>query len=171
MENEALCVSRLSDRYQVRPLTKADLPQLERLCRSNPQYYASIGAEVSRQHLLRDLTLTPPGLSPERKHFLGFFDGELIAVLDLLEDYPAPEVGYVGLFMVRADRSGRGVGTAIIGELCVRLAARGLRALRLAYKSDNPQAARFWRKNGFTPLYRADHEFGEMTVAERVLAQ
>lgn len=159
-----------SSRCAVRYLTGAELPALERLCRSNPLYYRCIGEEPDAEALREMLSLLPPGKDPDSKYFVGFYKNErLLAVLDLIDGYPDGQTAYIGFFMVDAARSGRGLGTALIGELCEYLRAAGFSRVRLAYGVNNPQAARFWTKNAFVPLRRVEHSFGQMIAAERDL--
>lgn len=161
-----------SGRYLVAPLTEAELPAVLQLCRTNPFYYEKIGEVPSREGLLEELRLLPPGCSPGQKHFLGYYDGAgLMAILDLVDGYPTPDTAYLGLFMVDGARSGKGLGTALIGELCEALRQAGFHSVRLAYGKNNSQAARFWIKNGFTPLREVSHRFGTMLVAERRLTE
>ena len=149
-EAQALDPAGLSARYAVRRLTEADLPALLALCRSNPLYYRHCPPAPSAESLLGDLAALPPRRTLADKYYLGFFDGEtLIAVLDLIPGFPKPEIAFWGFFMLRAERQGRGEGSALVSELCAALARRGFRAVRLGWVRGNPQAERFWKKNGF----------------------
>ena len=141
----------LSERYTVRLMTEAELPAMLELCRGNPQYYEHCPPVVSEQSLREDLAALPPRTAPEDKHYLGFYDGsELIALLDLITGFPKPEIAFWGFFMMKADRQGRGEGSALVSELCAALARMGYRSVRLGWVQTNPQASHFWKKNGFT---------------------
>ena len=162
---------RLSRCFRVRRLTEADLKPVYDLCATNPQYYACCGVPLTMESLRADLTLLPPGCVPAQKHFLGYWDeAGLAAILDLVADFPVPGTAYIGLFMVDARRAGRGLGTALIGELRAALQGSGCDTLRLAYGKNNPQSARFWTRNGFLPAAEKLHpDFGPMVIAERGL--
>jgi len=161
-----------SGTYAVRELTAADADAVFALYRTNPQYFAYCGEPAQPETVERDMTLRPPGTGPEQKYFLGYYEnGALLAVMDITDGYPDADTAYIGLFMVDGARSGEGLGTRLIEELCAYLGGAGVRCLRLAYETDNPQAAHFWRKNGFAPLRRVSHPYGEMTVARRMLSQ
>ena len=143
-------IEQLSTRFAVRRLREEDVPILLSLCRSNPQYYRFCPPDPTPDSVRAELSALPPRTAPEDKHYLGFFDGEaLVAVLDLITGYPVPELAFWGFFMVDAARQGRGLGSALVEELCAALAARGFRAVRLGRVEGNPQPERFWRKNGF----------------------
>ena len=54
-------LSKLSRRCRVRVLRDADADAILALCRENTQYYAYCGRQTSREEILRDLHITPPG--------------------------------------------------------------------------------------------------------------
>ena len=51
--------------------------------------------------------------------------------------------------MTKKERQGRGLGTALIGELMDELRRERFRKVRLAVDRGNPQSKAFWEKNGF----------------------
>ena len=140
-----------SQEYAVlRPLTAADVDEILALCTGNEQFYHYHPPLATRESILEDMTALPSGKCAEEKHYLGFFDGEtLAAVLDLIERYPQDDTAYVGFFMTKKERQGRGLGTALIGELLDELRQNKFRKVRLAVDRGNPQSRAFWGKNGF----------------------
>ena len=140
----------LSRKFRVQPLTEDDIPRVFALCRENPLYYQHCPPFVTPESIRRDMQALPPGKEPQDKHYLGYFDGdELIAVLDLINGYPNPDTAFFGFFMVAAPYQGRGIGSAIISELCDMLKMQGFAEIRLCRVIGNPQPEAFWRKNGF----------------------
>lgn len=174
---QQLDITRLSARYRVRRLTEMDVDALTVFCGSNPQYYEACGVPVTREGILNDLTLCPPGKTLCDKYFLGFYDGfgdgcggeRLTALLDLITDYPDVRTACIGLFMVDGARAGQGLGTALLGEIFAALKAAGFDAVRLCCQKDNPQSGAFWVKNGFAAQKEIPHEYGTMIVAQRKL--
>ena len=179
-EAQALDPAGLAASYAVRRLTEAELPELLALCEGNPLFYQHCPPAPSAESLLEDLAALPPRRTLNDKYFLGFFEreesgsaaepGRLAAVLDLIPGFPKPEIAFWGFFMRRADLQGQGRGTALVSELCGALAAKGWRAVRLGWMRSNPQAAHFWRKNGFAETgisYPANG--GTVVVAQREL--
>ena len=139
-----------SQKYAVRPLTAGDVDKILALCAENEQFYRYHPPLATRESVLEDMTALPPGKNAADKHYLGFFDGEgLVAVLDLIERYPQEDGAYIGFFMTRKAVQGRGVGSALIGELLNELREEGFRRVRLAVDRGNPQSKAFWEKNGF----------------------
>ncbi|HFI0405434.1 TPA: GNAT family N-acetyltransferase [Streptococcus suis] len=156
-------IADLSSRFQVRKLTDADLEQVLALYQTNPLYFEHFPPLPSLESLANDLVDCPPGKELSDKYFLGFWDKErLVAILDLINDYPTAEVAYIGLFMVDAHFSGQGLGTKIIAELLPQLAIC-FKKVRLGYVESNPQSSHFWSKVGFCPTGEVK-ELAEKTI-------
>ena len=158
----------LSSRYRVTRAEPADADGIYPLYISNREYFGYFSIEPSKERLLDDMTMLPDGCTAEQKHFLVYGDGEPVAILDLIEGYPDADTCYIGLFMVRADLAGRGIGTGIITELREALGELGFKTVRLAYGKNYSRAVHFWTKNGFKPVKEAYLEdYGELIVAQR----
>lgn len=127
--------------YAPRQLTDADLPSLLALCESNPQYYRHLHETPTRTSLAESMGELPPRCSPNQKHFVGFFRGdELVAVMDLVLDYPNAGTAFIGFFMVDARHQRRGVGSQIVADTLGRFRAQGFLRVRLAYVGGNEQS-------------------------------
>lgn len=163
-------VNRLSRRYRVRVLDVSDLEDIFELCQGNTLFYRYCEAQPTREQILSDMRITPPGVDHRDKYYIGFYqDGDLVAVMDLIDGYPAPEIAFIGFFMVDVRYQGKQVGTAIISELAACLRADGKTALRLAIDKGNPQSTHFWQKNGFRVLSEVERDGWTALVAERTL--
>lgn len=73
----------------------------------------------------------------------------LLGLLDVALDYPASGTWYVALLLVRPDRRGRGLGTAVVETLAGAAAAADARALRLVVIEANRRGRAFWARLGF----------------------
>lgn len=143
-------ISNFSSKYQVKKLDSGDLEKILKLCISNPQFYVYHPPLVTRESILEDIAALPSGKEASEKYYIGFWDGDsLVAVMDLIENWPQEKVAYIGFFMVAAFYSGRGIGTGIIEEIALTLAEEGFVRMRLAIDQGNPQSEAFWLKNGF----------------------
>ena len=164
-------IARLSVRYAVRPLADADVAQALALCRSNPLYFAHCPPAPTEDSLRADMQALPPGKRPEDKGYLGYFDGErLIALLDLILAYPDAQTAFIGFFMTDSAVQKQGVGSEIVKELCDFLRELGFSAVQLGWAQGNPQAERFWHKNGFVETGRIiDAGSYRVAVARRAL--
>ena len=162
--------SLFSTQYEVRRLGIADVDAILRLCRGNTQYYAYCGAEASRELILSDLSVTPPGVDLSAKYYVGFCrDDALIAVMDLIDGYPEEDMAFIGFFMTDRAFQGQGLGSAIITELSAYLKSLGKTAIRLGIDKGNPQSTHFWKKNGFAVLREIDRGDWTVLLAEKKL--
>ena len=114
-----------SQKYAVRPLTAGDVDKILALCAENEQFYRYHPPLATKESVLEDLSALPPGKNAADKHYLGFFDGKtLVAVLDLILDYPQEGTAYLGFFMTKKATQGRGIGSANCWTNCARRAAK-----------------------------------------------
>jgi len=161
---------RFSETCKVRRLSAEDIGAIFQLCLGNDLFYAYCAARPTREQIESDLTLLPPDKGPEDKYYVGFFEGgRLIAVLDLIDGYPDAHTAFIGFFMVEKALQGKGLGSAVIGEVCAYLRQAGFRRIQLGIDRDNPQSNRFWRKNGFAPVKEIPQDGGVILLAEKVL--
>lgn len=143
-------VRELSSRYDVRRLGAGDIEMIYRLSAGNPLFYRYCPPFVTRESIASDMKALPPRTTYDDKFYIGFFEGDgLIAIMDLILNFPDKETAFIGLFMTDRAVQGRGVGSGIIAECCHLLKIRGYRSVRLAYAKGNPQSEAFWTKNGF----------------------
>jgi len=140
----------LSTKYQVKQIEEADIPEVYTLCKSNPLYYQYCPPFVTINSIKEDLIILPKGKALEHKYYIGFYkDGSLVAIMDLISGYPNPETAFIGFFMTDPQVQGKGVGTAIITEVCHYLKETGFTAAKLAYVKGNYQSEAFWIRNHF----------------------
>jgi acetyltransferase, GNAT family len=144
-----LLPEKFSCSFTVRRLNETDVADIYSLCLSNPEYYKHINDVVSSEKILRDLKRLPPGKTLSDKYFVGYFrNGTLVAILDLITDWPDESVAHIGLFMVRRNFQNCGAGRTITTELCNYLKDK-YSVLRLGYAKSNEESKKFWLNNGF----------------------
>ncbi len=165
-------ISKLCSRYRARVLVNSDVDMILRLCQQNTLFYEYTEAKPTKDQILSDMRITPPGIKFSDKYFFGFFDGpELVAVMDLIDGYPKQEIAYIGFFMMNQQYQGQQIGSAIIDETAAYLRMIGKTAIRLAIDKGNPQSSHFWKKNGFTVMSEVDVDGWTKLTAERTLQQ
>ena len=165
-------ISRLSSHYKIRVLTVSDVGIILDLCQQNTVFYEYTEAQPTSEQILDDMKQTPPGIDMSAKYFFGFFEGQdLVAVMDLIDGYPTPEIAYIGFFMMNRQYQGKHIGSAIICEVADYLRSIGKTAIRLAIDKGNPQSAHFWKKNGFNIIFEADVNGWIKLVAEKPLPE
>ena len=144
-------IQKLSTIYKVSILQESDIPVILSLCQKNPKYYKHCPPAVSEESIRKDMQIVPDGKTPEDKYYLGLWEKEcLIAVLDLIWQYPNRETAFIGFFMMNMDMQGQGFGSRIIEEVCNYLKEH-FSFIRLGYVKGNEQSEHFWIKNGFLP--------------------
>ena len=163
-------INMLSDRFSVRRLNDLNADDILDFCRKNTLYYQYCDAEASKEQVLNDMHITPPGVDMSDKYYVGFFNNEeMVAVLDLIDGYPEPDIGYIGFFMMNAALQGKQIGSGIIRDVCAFLKRYGKTAVRLGIAKANPQANHFWKKNGFIVIKEVDREGWTVLVSEKQL--
>lgn len=144
-------VSLLSEHYSVKRLKMADVSRVYELCCNNHLYYQYCPPFVSEQSIIDDMNALPPNKDMCDKYYMGYYaDKNLIAVMDLIVDCPDESIAFIGFFMIDTSVQNAGVGSSIIKELCEYLPQIGIKSIRLGWAKGNPQAERFWHRNGFT---------------------
>ena len=163
-------LSALSKRYSIRRMDDSDADSILELCKGNTQYYLYCQARPSREQILNDLHITPPGIDPSAKYYIGFYQGNtLVAVMDLIDGYPGPDTAFIGFFTMRKEFQGNQFGSAIIQETAAYLKTLGMTAIRLGIDKGNPQSTHFWKKNGFVVKEEIDRGNWTVLLAEKAL--
>lgn len=143
-------IQNLSTQYTVKPLTKEDVGTVYNLCKGNTIFYQYHPPFVTLESILEDMDALPPGKEYRDKHYVGFFRGnDLIAVMDLIENYPCKGTALIGFFATHPCVQGKGVGTGIISDCISCLRELGFEKVRLGIDDGNPQSRAFWLKNQF----------------------
>lgn len=157
-------IQKLSSKYTVRRLTEADLDIIYELSVGNPLYYQHCPPNVTKYNALDDMRALPPQMTYDDKYYIGFFEADsLIAIMDIVLQYPNQETAYIGFFMMAKASQGTGIGSFIITECCNFMKMQGYRYVRLGYVKTNPQSKAFWLKNGFEPT-GVERDFENYTV-------
>lgn len=158
-------------RYSVRALNESDVAQVYRLLCGNPLFYEYHPPRPTEESVLADMRALPNGKSRSEKWYVGFFDGaDLVAVADIVWNYPQNGTAFIGFFMTAAEKQGQGLGSFLVSETCAYFLRQGMRKARLAVDEGNPQSEAFWRKNAFLPTgERTENEFGAYVLYERIL--
>lgn len=140
----------LSTRYDVRKLNEADVDTVYDVTQGNPQFYLYCPPAATHQSIFHDMKALPPRTTYEDKYYIGYFKNErLVAVMDLILNFPNKETAFIGFFMMNKEFQGKGMGTEIINECGLKLKEEGYHYIRLGFAKGNPQSEAFWLKNGF----------------------
>lgn len=136
--------------YTLQKLNEKDSYALLEIYRSNPQFLQLSGHIPSLKSIEADLCRTPEGVSLDQKFYLGIYENhKLIALCDLILDYPNNKEAWIELFMVDGKEQNQGIGSAIIKGIENMLSAAGIGHAELSILKENKQGLSFWLKNGY----------------------
>lgn len=147
----------LPNGWTAAPAQERDCPEILELYLSNPAYMALEQEEPSTlQNVRNDIQELPPGIPPERKHYLCLRrNGLLAAVLDFAVGYPDEGTAFLGLFKVHGEFHRRGIGRLLMKAFWESLAlGGGIEKVRLAVIEENRPGLAFWAGQGFTEVSR-----------------
>ena len=140
----------LSTKYMVRKLNDADIQKVYEVMQGNPLFFQYCPPMATEQSIADDMRALPPRSTEDDKYYVGYFEGEkMVAVLDLIVNFPNQETAFIGFFMMHKDYQGKGIGTELIDTCCKVLVEEGYQYVRLGFAKGNPQSEAFWTKNGF----------------------
>ena len=146
-------INKLSNIYNVKRINNDDILKIYNLCKDNKEYYNFFPPFVSIELIKKDMKLLPPNTSIEDKYYLGYYcNDKLIAVIDLILNYPNKNSVYIGFFMVDKAYQNKGVGKSIIYDVCEYLKKKNYNYIELACVKDNIKSISFWKKIGFMPI-------------------
>ncbi|MCM1130306.1 MAG: GNAT family N-acetyltransferase [Roseburia sp.] len=146
-------ISCISKKYQVRRITEENILEVLELCIENPLYYKHCPPMVTLESIKNDLKNLPPSKTLEDKFYVGFYEKEeLLAVIDLILEYPNNQTVFIGFFMMNKNYQRKGIGTSIINEV-LEYFMSNYKYVRLGYVSGNKESESFWLKNQFKPTH------------------
>ena len=96
-----LDITKLSCEFVVRFLTETDINAIYDLSITNSIYYQYCPPFVTKESIIEDMRALPPNKTYKDKYYIGFFrHTKLVAILDLILDYPNSSTAFIGLFML-----------------------------------------------------------------------
>lgn len=156
-------INSLSKGFYVRKLDRNDVDMIYDMSCKNEIFYQYHPPFVTKESILEDMEALPPGKSYDDKYYVGFFENEsLVAIMDLILDYPAKEIAFIGLFMTNVQYQNKGIGTKIINEVVMYLKSLGYKKIRLGVDKGNPQSFSFWTKNNFNVISEDEYILMEL---------
>jgi ribosomal protein S18 acetylase RimI-like enzyme len=149
-------------------LDHADEPRLQEfLERCSDYYLLHEGRPTPADAARHELSAVPDGRSSADLRLLGMTsaNGELVAVAQLLRDYPAKDDWWIGMLLVAPSERSRGIGALLFEHVMQLARAEGGRSVQLVVSLRNPRAKKFWEGLGFIEtrrLERVDERSGQV---------
>lgn len=162
-----------SELLRIKKLTQKDIPDILELYMGNTEYFKHCLPNPTFESVKEDLEGTPEGVEKDNKLFLGIYDGKiLIAVVDLIKNFPNTESIWIGLYILKLNYQGKGFATSLYCEIEKLIKKEGYKYIQLAYVKTNRRAMNFWQKNHFVKTGReVEQEKYTVVVLEKRLIE
>lgn len=153
----------LKNGYSIRVLRIEDEQLLQHLCERCTDYFEIIEGRFPEKdaslEIIRDL---PPGWEPKNKHVFGCFNEQnlLIAVMDILADYPVKDEWIIGLLMIDPTERKRGLGKLLHKFIMDYALKNKADKLRIGVALENTKAYSFWKSLGYYEIKKVDMTYG-----------
>ena len=155
----------LSNTFDVHRLNIEDTDLIYNLSYKNRIFYQFHPPFVTRESIQADIRALPPGKDYSDKYYVGFFIKEtLIAIMDLILEYPTKDTAFIGLFMMDFEYQNKNLGSKIISESAKYLKILGFHKIRLGVDKENPQSNAFWKKNDFIAVGESEYIIMELLL-------
>ena len=127
------------------------LIQMFQIARSNPTYYEYLQIPLNDISQMQDILLAlPPNTSKDDKHvYLIYDDDQLVAMLDLITNYPNAKEAWIGYLMIHGDVHRQKWGNRIVSEIEIQLKKHDYHKIGLAVLVQNKEGLAFWEQCGF----------------------
>lgn len=151
-----------NEKYIIRNLNIKDKNIIQKLCEDCTDYYNIVSGEEPKEdtwkEILEDL---PPNKTYEEKYVLGIFkDKNLVAIVDLVRDYPDKGEWIFGLLLIHPRERRKGLGEKINGLISNMVKDNKGTKLRIGVVEDNSKALNFWRNIGYLEVKRVNLTIG-----------
>ena len=149
----------------MRRLSIEDTDLIYNLSCKNKIFYQFHPPFVTRESIQEDIRALPAGKDYNDKYYIGFFEKEtLVAIMDLILDYPTKDTAFIGLFMMDFEYQNKNIGSKIISECAKYLKILGFHKIRLGVDKENPQSNAFWKKNSFVVADESEYILMELAL-------
>lgn len=136
--------------FHVEKLDENNLNDIFCICQNNVYYYKCLKETPTIFSVKTILEEVPPNKNFNDKFVLGFFENnKLVAILDLVKDYPKSNNIFIGLFIIDVYYQNKGIGSKVIKRLINILKTIGVSECYLGVVDSNEKAYIFWKKQGF----------------------
>lgn len=138
------------ENFDVIKIDNSNIEEVFELCKHNKKYYEYLQEQLTIDWVKKITKELPPKANSKDKYFVGIYQEEkLIAVLDLIVNYPLKGKAFIGFFMMDKISQGKGIGKKLIINLLNFLKSNKYDSCELGVVENNVEAISFWTKLGF----------------------
>ena len=65
-------INKISQKYDVRYLNKENVDEISKIMNGNQQFYKYTDSKPTKENILNDMSITPPGIDISQKYYIGF---------------------------------------------------------------------------------------------------
>ncbi|MDR2833067.1 MAG: GNAT family N-acetyltransferase [Streptococcaceae bacterium] len=158
----------LTKNFYTKTLTIKDSEIIEQLFQQAKDYFLlSANQPPSKQTITSFFQDVPPNKTSEDKLSLGLFirENELIAVADIIKNFPKESTWIIGLLLIAPKYRGQNIGFLWHEELEKLAFTNGADTLQLGVVKQNEKARHFWQNQG----YVIENEIQSEVAGKRVI--
>jgi GNAT superfamily N-acetyltransferase len=140
------------DGRSVVKLGAEDVPALRALVERCHAFMKLVYGGVEPDAAEQILEGLPPDKTLEDKFVFGLYaegNQRLLALLDVVRGFPEPDEWIIGMLLVDPDHRRAGLGARLVAAFEQWGRGQGAAGLRLVVQQQNPEALRFWQRQGY----------------------
>lgn len=129
-----------------------DLTDLQALIERSADFIELVEGTPPSPHGAEELAAeSPPGWGLDKKILIGVYDpeGQMVAVIEGIRDYPEAGVYWIGLMLIDPDHRNQGLGERMLRGFEDWARGQGAHQIGLGVVESNQKAYRFWQRVGF----------------------
>lgn len=162
--------------FSVAQITSSHYEAVHKLWQGNNAYTALFQSHsITLEEVIKEVHARPIKTALYQKCFIGFYlNDTLVAIADLILNYPNEEEGYIGLLMMDRDYQQKGYGKKIYQRIESAFKSVGFKRIELGVVKENKAAFSFWKNRGYQSIRHVTHAFESrllyVTVMEKMLS-
>jgi len=137
--------------YEIEPITKLNFTQVFEVYDTNQDFFQLVqGKRATIEISTHDINALPPNCDIGQKIYVGIWkDGQVAAVLDVIERFPEPTSFWIGLLLVHGEMHGRQIGSTIVDAVLNAAKISGYKTAQLGVIEHSVKGIAFWHSHGF----------------------
>ncbi len=131
---------------------------------------------VKMETIKEEVSSIPPFTSLEKKHYISIynFNRELVAVLDLIEEYSfknkhGKNAIWIGLLQIDKKKQNTGLGKIISKAIFESCRENGIEFIQLGVIKENDNAFKFWTNVGFETFAEVNNGDFDLYLMEKII--